>query len=131
MTPFDFLNEINYGKKDLMIDDIDYQIEKQYNPYIINRGLSYFLDTIVDANEMNIRLHLDKKLQNAYLLNIIRKKKRFSKWHKAEKSELLEIVMKFYGYSIKRAKEVLPLLTAEHIEKMREVLDEGGMKGVK
>jgi hypothetical protein len=131
MTPFDFLNEINHGKKDLMIDDIDYQIEKQYNSYIINRGLSYFLDTIVDANEMNIRHHLDKKLQNAYLLNIIRKKKRFSKWHKAEKSELLEIVMKFYGYSIKRAKEVLPLLTAENIEEMREVLDEGGMKGVK
>ena len=103
MTPFDFLNEINQGKKDLMVDDIDHQVEKQYNPFIINRGLSYFLDTIMDANEMNIRHHLDKKLQNSYLLNIIRKKKRFSKWHKAEKSELLEIVMEFYGYSIKRA----------------------------
>ena len=46
MTPFDFLNEINQGKKDLMADDIDQQVEKQYNPFIINRGLSYFLDTI-------------------------------------------------------------------------------------
>ena len=94
MTPFDFLNEINYGKKDLIVDDIDQQIEKQYNPYI-------------------------------------RKNKRFSKWHKAEKSELLEIVMEFYGYSIKRAKEVLPLLTTEDIEQMKIVLDKGGMKGVK
>ena len=64
-------------------------------------------------------------------LNIIRKNKRFSKWHKAEKSELLEIVMEFYGYSIKRAKEVLPLLTTEDIEQMKIVLDKGGMKGVK
>ena len=131
MTPFDFLNEINHSKKDLMADDIDHQVEKQYNPFIINRGLSYFLDTIIDANEMNTRHHLDKKLQNSYLLNTIRKKKRFSKWHKAEKSELLEIVMEFYGYSIKRAKEVLPLLTTEDIEQMRKVLDKGGMKGVK
>ena len=76
-------------------------------------------------------LNLDKKLQNSYLLNTIRKKKRFSKWHKAEKSELLEIVMEFYGYSIKRAKEVLPLLTTEDIEQMKIVLDKGGMKGVK
>ena len=131
MTPFDFLNEINQGKKDLMADDIDQQVEKQYNPFIINRGLSYFLDTIMDANEMNTRHHLDKKLQNSYLLNTIRKKKRFSKWHKAEKSELLEIVMEFYGYSIKRAKEVLPLLTTEDIEQMKIVLDKGGMNGVK
>ena len=114
-----------------MADDIDQQVEKQYNPFIINRGLSYFLDTIMDANEMNTRHHLDKKLQNSYLLNTIRKKKRFSKWHKAEKSELLEIVMEFYGYSIKRAKEVLPLLTTEDIEQMKIVLDKGGMKGVK
>ena len=112
MTPFDFLNEINYGKKDLIVDDIDQQIEKQYNPYIINRGLSYFYDTVHYANDMNTRHHLDKKLQNSYLLNIIRKNKRFSKWHKA-------------------AKEVLPLLTTEDIKQMKKVLDKGGMKGVK
>jgi hypothetical protein len=131
MSPFDFLKEINYGKKDLMVDDIDYQIEKQYNSFIINRGLSYFYDTVIYANDMNMRHHLDKKLQNAYLLNIIRKNKRFSKWHKAELSEFLEIVMEFYGYSIKRAKEVLPLLTSENIDQMKQVLDKGGMKGVK
>ena len=39
--------------------------------------------------------------------------------------------MEFYGYSIKRAKEVLPLLTTEDIEQMKIVLDKGGMKGVK
>ena len=39
MTPFDFLNEINQGKKDLMVDDIDHQVEKQYNPFIINREI--------------------------------------------------------------------------------------------
>jgi hypothetical protein len=131
MTPFDFLNEITYGKKDLMVDDIEHQVEKQYNPFIVNRGLSYFYDTVIYANDMNIRHHLDKKLQNTYLLHIIRKKKRYSKWYKSEKSELLEIVMEYYGYSIKKSKEIFPLLTSENIENMKQVLDKGGMKGLK
>ena len=40
MTPFDFLNEINQGKKYMMFDDIDHKVEKQYNTFIINLGLS-------------------------------------------------------------------------------------------
>ena len=131
MTPFDFLKEINHGKNDLMVDDIDHQVEKQYNTFIINRGLSYFMDTVMDANEMNIRHHLDKKLQNDYYLNIIRKRKRFSKWHKADKSANLEVVMEFYGYSIQKAKEVLPLLKDDNLIDIRNILDKGGLKGVK
>ena len=76
MSPFDFLNEINYGKKNIMIDDIT---EKQYNSFMVNRGLSYFKDTVVIANEMNINHHLDNRLQFDFLINIIRRKRRFSK----------------------------------------------------
>ncbi len=75
MTPFTFLNEINYGKKDIMIDDIT---EKLYNSFMVNRGLSYFRDTVIYANEMNKHHHLDSRLQFDFLINIIRKKKRFS-----------------------------------------------------
>jgi hypothetical protein len=63
MTPFDFLNDINYGKKNLMIGDTDHQVEKQYLPFIVNKGLSYTMDTVLYANEMNIRPNTDKKLQ--------------------------------------------------------------------
>ena len=74
MTPFDFINEINHGKKNLMADDIDRQVEKKYKPFIVNRGLSYFMDTVFDANEMNIRPNIENKLQFEYLLNNIRQK---------------------------------------------------------
>ena len=55
MSPFDYLNAINYTKKDIMVDDI---AEKQYNPFMVNRGLSYFQDTVLMANEMNQYAHL-------------------------------------------------------------------------
>jgi hypothetical protein len=49
-SPFDFLKAINETKENLIVDD---ETEKQYSPYMINRGLSYFNDTVLIANEMN------------------------------------------------------------------------------
>ena len=52
ISPFDFINAITYNKDDLMVDD---WAEKQYAPYIVNKGLSYGADTVIQANEMNSR----------------------------------------------------------------------------
>ena len=129
MTPFDFINEINHGKKNLMADDIDRQVEKKYKPFIVNRGLSYFMDTVFDANEMNIRPNIENKLQFEYLLNNIRQKKRFSKWHKADENELLTMLMEYYSFNIHRAKEALPLHSKEQLEHIRKIHDKGELKG--
>jgi hypothetical protein len=80
MNPFDFINAINYSKKDVMVDDLT---EKEYNSFIVNRSLSNFSDTVLYANEMNINHHLDARLQFDFFINIIKKRKRFSKWNKA------------------------------------------------
>ena len=82
MTPFDFLNAINLTKKDLIAEDP--QAEKEYLPYLINRGLSYFPDTILYANEMNQRWEAPNEWQFSFFLNTISRKKRFSKWHKKD-----------------------------------------------
>ena len=129
MTPIDFINEINHGKKNLMADDIDRQVEKKYKPFIVNRGLSYFMDTVFDANEMNIRPNIENKLQFEYLLNNIRQKKRFSKWHKADENELLTMLMEYYSFNIHRAKEALPLHSKAQLEHIRKILDKGELKG--
>ena len=75
MSPFDYLKAINETKKDIMVDDVS---EKEYNAFIINRGLSFFNDTVIYANEMNKYHHLDNRLQFDFFINIIRKKKRFT-----------------------------------------------------
>jgi hypothetical protein len=125
MSPFDFLNEINYGKKNIMIDDIS---EKQYNSFMVNRGLSYFKDTAVIANEMNMNHHLDNRLQFDFLINIIRRKRRFSKWNKPETVDDLDVIKEYYGYSNKQAKAVHNLLSSDQIGELRKKVFKGGRK---
>lgn len=126
MTPFDYLNAINMSKKDIMVDDI---AEKKYVPYVVNRSLSYFPDTILFANEMNLNAHLDNKLQFQFLLNVIRKRKRFSKWAKPEKVSDIEVVKEYYGYSNEKARQVMGLLSNEQMSTLRKKVYKGGKVG--
>ena len=96
-----------------MPDDIT---EKAYPAFMVNRALSYFNDTVLYANEMNVNHHIDNKLQYHFLINIIRKKKRFSKWLKPQEVNNLEIIKEYYGYSNEKAKSVLQLFNNEQIE---------------
>ena len=125
MNPFKFTDAINYTKEDIMIDDIT---EKAYNPFLINRSLSYFPDTVLAANEMNRNHHIDNRLQFDFFINIIRKRKRFSKWYKPETISDLDAVKKYYGYSNEKARQVLTLLSPEHINELKRKVTTGGRK---
>jgi hypothetical protein len=125
MSFFDFLNSINDTKKDLLKEDP--QSEKDYVPFMVNRGLSYFTDTILYANEMNMHAGLPKKWQYDFYLHGLKKKRRFSKWHKKEPSgEDLKLIIKEFGYSAKRAQEVLTILNEDQIKELRAKHDVGG-----
>jgi hypothetical protein len=129
VNPFDFVNDINFGKKDIMTDSDNPELaESTYNPFLTNRALSYFPDTIQFANMMNKSSHIDNMLQYSFLLNIIRKRKRFSKWFKKNDDDVLQMVIDYYGYSVNKAKEALKILNDEQIEFIREKLIKGGMK---
>ena len=125
MNPFEYANAINYTKKNIMVDDIT---EKSYSSYMINRQLSYFPDTVLAANEMNRNHHLDNRLQFDFFINIVRKRKRFSKWHKPETVSDLEAVKKYYGYSNEKARQVLSLLTTDQINELKRKVMTGGRK---
>jgi hypothetical protein len=125
MNPFEYLNSINYTKDDIMADDI---AEKAYNPFMTNRSLSYFQDTVFFANEMNRYHHLDKKLQFSFLINIIRKRKRFSKWIKPELDSDVDVVKEYYGYSNEKARQALTLLSPSQIEELRKKVSKGGTR---
>lgn len=125
MNPFEFVSSINFTKKDIMIDDL---VEKQYAPFMVNRSLSYFQDTVCLANVMNQYHHIDNKLQYHFLINIIRKRKRFSKWIKPDLDSDTEVVKQYYGYSNEKAKQVLALLSPEQITIIRKKVSKGGRK---
>jgi hypothetical protein len=125
MNPFEYLNAINYTKQNIMVDDIT---EKAYNSFMVNRGLSYFNDTVLMANEMNQHAHLDNRLQFDFFINIVRKKKRFSKWNKPETASDVEVVKEYYGYSNEKARQVLTLLTSDQIDELKKKVYKGGRK---
>ena len=129
MNPFDFVTDINLGKKDIITNSDNPELaERTYNPYLTNRSLSYFQDTVHYANEMNMHGDLNHKMQYSFLLNIVRKRKRFSKGHKTIDDENLQAVIDYYGYSVKKAKEALKILSDEQLSTIKLKLSKGGMK---
>jgi hypothetical protein len=124
LSPFDFVNQIFNGKQDLMENQ---EVEKDYKPYLTNRSLSFHIDCILYAAEMNMNHHLDNKLQFHCLLNSIRQKKRYGKkWPKTTQSEDLTAIAEFYKINIHRAKEVIDIITPDHLVAIKQKLDKGG-----
>ena len=124
MSPFDFLNSINNTKINLVDKDPD--SIKNYNGFVINRSLSYFPDTVFLSNEMNRLHHLDYKMQYDFLINIVRRKKRFSKWDKPEERADIECVKQYFGYSESKAKQVVGLLSESQITIIKSKVSIGG-----
>ena len=126
MKPFDYINSINFTKKNLMKgSENDELAEKGYVPYITNKTLSYFTDTLLYANEMNRYHFLDNKLQYEFYLNSIRKKKRFAKWAKADDNDELSMISEFYQISLSKAKEAIKILSPEHIKTIKDKMEQG------
>ena len=124
----DYLNAINHTKETLM-DTEDEQWEKKYPPFIVNKCLAPFQDTIMLVNEINQFHHLDKKLQFDFLINSLRPRKRYTPWVKATKLENLEYVKEFYGYNNEKAKVALDILDDEQISAIKQKMRKGGRNG--
>jgi hypothetical protein len=121
---FDYINSINFSKKNIMEEDGS---EKEYIPYIVNKTLSYFSDTIMHSNELNIRPLIPKKYQYEYYLKTVRPRKRFSKWLKKTDQPDIEIIKKYYNISSKKALEYLSILTKQQIKQLKKEMNEGGL----
>lgn len=124
---FDYLNAINYTKEDILDDDLG---EKEYDrmKFSLNRFLSGTIDSVLYANEMNIRPSVSPRMHFDYLRFSLRKKKRFSKWLKKDIDDKIELIQEYYGLSYRRAREVVDLITDEQYKNMIAELDRGGRK---
>jgi hypothetical protein len=121
----DFLNSINHDKKPLLDEET---AVRYYPPFVVNRCLSYFPDTIFHSNEMNCHPWLDPKSQFDFHRLSVRKKKRFSPWLRKETEENISIIKQVYGYTEAKAREVLNILSSKDIEKLKQSLYKGGTK---
>lgn len=122
----DFLSSINHDKKPLL--DTDENAVKAYTPFVVNRCLSYFADTLFHANEMNCSPWLDNKSQFDFYRLAVRKKKRFSPWLRKDTEENVTLIKQAYGYTESKAREVLNILSTEDLQAIRKALDTGGVR---
>jgi|TARA_B100001778_G_scaffold326164_1_gene322483 hypothetical protein len=124
----DYLKAINVSKESLL-DSEDEQWEKKFAPFIVNKCVAPFEDTVMLVNEINQLHHLDKKLQFDFLINSLRPRKRYAPWMKAKKLKNLEYVKEFYGYNNEKAKAALDILDDEQISAIKKKLNKGGKNG--
>jgi hypothetical protein len=122
----DYLYSINQSKKNILKDDPE--VERKYPPFIVNKCLSSFIDSILYANEMNKNTHLDKRLQYDFFINSLKPRKRFTPWLRKETLEEIELVKQYYGYSHNKALEAVRILTKEDLNYIRKILNKGGIK---
>ena len=120
----DWLNSINQNKKNVYEEDPT----AKYPAYIVNRCMSGHLDTIMFANEMNLRPQLDSDMQYSFFLNSVRKRKRFSPWLRKDEIKDLDSVKLYYGYSNEKAKQALRILTKEQLNFIKSKFETGGAK---
>lgn len=125
MKLFDIINHISADKKEKWEEIGD----SPYNSYMINRGLSYYSDCIMYANEMNLKWQLPKKMQYDFLFNVVDpKKKRFSKWATSKKDKQIDLISKYYNISLRKAQSIYPLLSEDTLSNIEKMLDTGGTK---
>jgi hypothetical protein len=126
INPWDVFKSLSNTKDRLIIEDN----KDEYPSYLMNGAFSRFIDTVLDANEMNKLHHLDKLAQHDYYFYSIRRKRRYSgAWGKIVVTPEQEAVAAFYGYSLEKAKEALTILDSDnglveildHYEKLKEI----------
>jgi hypothetical protein len=122
----DYLNAINNTKENLMDTD-DPAWKKKYPGFIVNKCMSYHIDTLLEANIMNGFHHLPNDMQFNFYINIVRPKKRFSKWYKSSITNI-DVVKKYYGYTYEKARQALNILNSEQIKKIKSIMEVGGRK---
>lgn len=121
-NPFAWINSINFKTSMLDKEPID-----DYNAFMVNRGLSYFPDTVLYAAEMNIYPGLPKNAQYDFYMSAIPKRKRFTKWAKSKKkNDDIELVQKYFGFSLGKATVALKILTEAQLDNIRSSFDVGG-----
>jgi len=121
----DILKSINVTKDQDLIDEYN---ESDYPSWVVNRALSFYPDTILQVNEINQHSHMPRTMQYKYLLYSVRKKNRYSPWLKYKLPEEIQLIKDYYGFSTAKAKDALPLLSKDDLNKIKEILDKGGIK---
>jgi len=123
---FDFMGDLTLDKNNILRQDVE--AEKDFHPFIINRGMSMGIDTVLYANEMNFHCGLSKQMVYDFYIHSLRPGKRYNKWAKNVDDKTINLIREYYQLSLTKAWEAMALLTDEDIEDIKIRMDKGGVK---
>lgn len=127
-NPFDYVTSILKTKKDLIKESDNPELaEKEYNPFLTNKALSFYVDTILYSNDMNMYPHLDNSMQYSYFINTIRSMNRKHTWFKKQKNEDIDLVKDFFKVNHRRALEIMNLLSEDDLKQIKRTIKMGGV----
>lgn len=112
---FDYINTLTTSKQDMTA--LDSEFEKNYNPFMVLRGLSYNVSDVLWANALNL-YHADvtKKQHYDFLYNCLKPSKRYSKWAKEKKDEEAGIVSEYLNVRRDEAEQMIRLMSPEELQ---------------
>lgn len=120
VSPFDIINHLS-TKAPLEFDI------KDYDAWIINKGLINVRDTVFFAEVMNQYPFLDKKMQYDFYYHGIPKAKRFGKWVKVTAiNSDVDLIMRHYQVNRKVAESYLKIMTVEDVDLLKQKMNSGG-----
>lgn len=127
LSPFDFADAASYSKVDLIRESTQPEhTAKLYAPFMVNRAFALHEDSILHANEMNIRAGIPGQAQFDYYRAVLRKRKRFAKWPKAHKDEDLKLIQRRYSCNVNTAKQIRTVFDNEQMAELRSYYETGG-----
>ena len=125
-SPFDIVKAVN-AKNDVRDSE---GFNKAYTPFIVNKAMANHQQTVLFANEMNQRAHLDKDQQyDFYFHGVPKNPKRFGKWRKKTNEDHVELIQSHYRVNTQRAEQYLKILTPDQIQEIEALYYEGGRAG--
>lgn len=118
---FDYVNDVSFKKEGLAfkIQEETGTWPSEFVPFIVVKAFGNYWDTILLANELNIRFQeVPREAQYQFWMNAIPKKKRFAKFHSEDKdrSELIRCVATYFQWGSKEAEANLKMFTQSELE---------------
>lgn len=125
-SPFDYVKSVTETKEDLSTDVLSF--DASYNSFVVNKALSFNVDCVFVANEVNkVSQYIQPKHQYLLYLHSLDKRKRYGKWVKKDpKIEDIELIKMAFDYNDEKAISALNIMTDKQLLQLKELMNKGG-----
>lgn len=114
---FDYVKDLTQDKKQIKKDDPDF--ERNYNPFMIGRALSFNVSDVLWVNVLNMyHDSMTKQMHHDFLYNGLKKSRRSGRWIKDKKEDHLMPVAEYFSISLKEAEGLMDLISEEELERI-------------